>query len=340
MKKWIAIILVVVVLAAGIGYGVYANYNSRTKYNETYVNGNTAGNLYNAGLFCESNGTVFFANPDDGYSLYSMDLDGSNLKKLSSDNVMYINADSNYIYYVRNNEKGTTSYGFFTFNNNSLCRMTRDGKDIIVLDPDPCIYATLIGNYVYYLHYDTEEATTLYKVGIDGEDRQQVYNPYIFTCSALGQYFYTSGTESDGAIYQYDTVSDTMSKVYDVNCYKPTVMSADNVYYLDVDNNMALVHTNIQSNNPITLTTDSIDLYNVYGSYIFYQRYSETDPAFCVIKNDGTEGRVIANGNYSAINVTSYYVYVTDFQTKQVYYTSTSNPGELYEFHPGVVEED
>jgi hypothetical protein len=217
--------------------------------------------------------------------------------------------------------------------------MTRDGKNVAVLDPDPCIYATLIGNYIYYLHYDTETATTLYKVGIDGEDRTQVYTPYLFTCSALGQYFYSSGTQTDGALYQYDTSTDQMDKIYDCNCYKPIVSGDNNVYYLDVDQNNALVHTNIESGNPTTLTTDSIDLYNVYGSYIYYQRYSEDEPALCMIKNDGSDFQVLAYGNYSNINVTSYNIYFTDYVTQQVYYTPTEGPGVMKEFHPGVIED-
>jgi hypothetical protein len=268
-----------------------------------------------------------------------MDLDGSNLKKLCSDTVMYINADSHYVYYVRNNDRASATYGFFSFNNNSLCRITREGKNIKVLDPDPCIYATLIGNYIYYLHYDSETATTLYKVGIDGEERQNVYTPYLFTCSTLGQYFYSSGTQTDGALYEYDTTSDQMTKIYDCNCYKPIVSGDNNVYYLDVDQNNALVHTNIQSDNPITLTTDSIDLYNVYGSYIYYQRYDEENPALCMIKNDGSDFRVLADGNYSSINITSHYIYFKDFKTGTVFYTPTDNPGQISVFNPGVIED-
>lgn len=339
MKKHAPIFILSLILVFMIGSGIFSYFQSKTRYNETFVNGNSAGNLYNAGLFCESNGTVFFANPDDNYRLYSMDLDGSNLKKLCEDTVMYINADPNYIYYVRNNEQNSASYGFFSFNNNSLCRISRKGGSIKVLDPDPCIYATLIGNYVYYLHYDTENATTLYKVGIDGEDRQKVYSPYLFTCSALNQFFYSNGTPTDGALYQYDTTTDQMTKVYDCNCYKPIVTGDNNVYYLDVDQDNALVHTNIAFDNPITLSTDSIDLYNVYGSYIYFQRYSEDDSALCMIKNDGTEFKVLASGNYSNINITSYYIYFTDYKTHEVYYTSTDHPGELTPFHPGIIKD-
>lgn len=97
-----------------------------------------------------------------------------------------------------------------------------------------------------------------------------------FTCSTLGQYIYTSGTESDGAIYQLDTASDSLSKVYECNSFKPIVTSDDNVYYMDVDQNNALVHTNMKSGHPVTLTKDSLDLYNVYGSSIFISAILKT----------------------------------------------------------------
>ena len=120
MKKLPVILTIGLIVIVASVFSVVYHYQNKTKYNESYVNGNTAGNLYNAGLFCESNGTVFFANPDDKYRLYSMDLDGSNLAKLSDDTVMYINADPHYVYYVRNNEHNSTHFNFFSFNNNWL----------------------------------------------------------------------------------------------------------------------------------------------------------------------------------------------------------------------------
>lgn len=339
MKKFIGITLAILIVAGLTGMGIYNYLDNKIKYNDSYVNGNTAGNLYNAGLFCENNGTVFFANPDDNYRLYSMDLDGSNLKKLCSDTAMYINADSNYVYYIRNNDKNVSDYAFFTYANHSLCRIKRKGGSPTVLDPEPCLYATLIGNYIYYLHYEDETASTLYKVGIDGKDCEQVKNTYVFTCSALGQYFYTNGTETDGALYEYNTATDTQAKIYNCNCYKPIVTSDNNVYYLDVSKDMALVHTNIKADKPITLSNDSIDLYNVYGSYIYYQRYSKDAPAVCMIKNDGSEFKEIAAGTYSNINITSHNIYLTDYESKEMMYTPTDNPGVLQPFHPGIIED-
>jgi hypothetical protein len=339
----ISIAIVLVIAAAGITVWTVSHRSDEIKYNTGYVNGNTAGNLYNAGLFCESNGTVFFANPDDNNRLYSMDADGTNLKKLCNDSAMYINADSNYVYFIKNNSNSSTSStayaidALYSYSSNALCRIDREGGRVTVLDSDPCLYASLIGNEIYYLHYDSETATTLYKIGIDGESRTKVANNYVFTCSTDGQYFYYDNS-ADGSIYRYDTVTDTTSQVYACNCYKPIVTNDGNAYYMDINQDNALVHVDINTGNPVTLSSESLDLYNVYGSTIYYQTYSKTGSSLCMIKNDGTGYQVLAEGAYSSINATSYYIYFVDYRTGQMYYTPTSNPGTLYAFHPGVVE--
>ena len=61
MKKRLPIIIIAVLVVVFAGLGFYSHQKSKIKYNTSYVNGNTAGNLYNAGLFCEKNGTVYFS---------------------------------------------------------------------------------------------------------------------------------------------------------------------------------------------------------------------------------------------------------------------------------------
>lgn len=328
-KKFLFIIVVFIILFAI----AYNQYSKRTIFNDTYVNGNTAGNLYNAGLYCESNGEIFFSNHEDNDSLYKMDTHGNTITKISKDTSMYINADENYVYYVRNNTKDNTDFSFFSYNNNSLCRVSRNGGKVKILDPDPCIYATLIGNYIYYLHYDNQTASTLYKIKIDGTEKKKLTDSYLFTCSTLGQYFYYNNP-SNGQLFEYDTTNDTTKMIYNCHCYKPIVDSLNNVYYMDVDNKNALTHVNIESNNPIVLSKQAVELYNVYGSYIYYQRGGD-NPALCMIKNDGSDYKEIATGIFTNINVTSYNIYFSDYKTGTVYYTPTMNPGEISLFTPG-----
>ncbi len=340
MKKLLYFIPVLCVLALGIT--VFFNLKSKeTIYNTYYVNGNTAGNLYNAGMFCENNGVVFFANPDDHNALYAMDIDGSNLKKLSNDSATYINADSNYVYYIKNTQTSSTEYAIdalYSFDKNVLCRIDRDGKNKITLDDAPCLYASLIGNYIYYLHYDKENASTLYKIGIDGENQKQLTKDKMFTCSSSGQYFFYNNMTTNGNLYRFDTATDTTALVWECNSYKPIVSADGDAYYLDVNANNALVHANINSGDSTYVTFDSIDLYNICGSYIFYQKYDQNGGALCMIKTDGSDGKELIRGDYCCINVTSTSIYFTDYRTGQVMYTPTQNPGELYSFHPGIVK--
>lgn len=51
MKKRLPIIIIAVLVVVFAGLGFYSHQKSKIKYNTSYVNGNTAGNLYNAGLF-------------------------------------------------------------------------------------------------------------------------------------------------------------------------------------------------------------------------------------------------------------------------------------------------
>ena len=185
MKK-IIIALLALILLGGVGFGVYkfVSIPKETIMNNGYVNGNTAGNLYNGGAFCEYNGTIYFSNPSDAYKLYSMDSDGTNLKKLANDIPTYINADENYVYYIRNNPRGSLDFNYVAFYQNALVRIDHDGNNLVILDQEPCLYASLLGNYIYYLHYSTDDASTLYKVRIDGAEQKQVMSRAVYTCSA------------------------------------------------------------------------------------------------------------------------------------------------------------
>ncbi len=338
MKKVIIAIIAIAVLGLAIFVGIQTA-EPETIMNSGYTNGNTAGNLYNGGLFCESNGTIFFSNPSDSGKLYSMDSNGNNLQKLSDDIVTYINADDNYIYYIRNNVGENLEYNFFSFYSNALVRIDRDGDNIVILDTEPCLYAALLGNYIYYIHYDELEASTLYKVRIDGEEQKQVMTDAVYTCNTDGQYFYYNGMIKDGSVHRFDTASDTTTVVYEGNCFQPTVIDGEDLYYIDGDSDYSIIHTNLNYSNPTYLTRDSVDSYNVYGSYIYYQRYDKDGSALCMIKNDGSEFTVLREGDFCDIHVTSYFVFFREYHSGEMYYFERSNPEDIKHFSPGVIED-
>uniref|UniRef100_UPI00402807EB DUF5050 domain-containing protein n=1 Tax=Roseburia inulinivorans TaxID=360807 RepID=UPI00402807EB len=52
------------------------------------------------------------------------------------------------------------------------------------------------------------------------------------------------------------------------------------------------------------------------------------------MNTDGSNYQELKKGNYTAINVTSTYVYFKDFTTKTPYYTSVAAPGNVQIFNP------
>lgn len=305
----------------------------KTYFNDTYVNGNTGGNLYNAGLFCESGDLIFFSNPADEHKLYSMTTAGTNVKKLCDDTVSYINADTHYVYYVRDNSSDDSAFSFLKWNNNSLCRIKRDGGDVVVLDKDPSLYASLVGNYVYYIHYDKSNASTLYRVKIDGKEKQQIHTSPILPCSTSGAYIYYNGIDTDHAIYRMDTSSNSSVLLYDGICYSPVVIG-DIAYYLDAANNYTLTRTDLMSGETVTLTEDRVDCFNIAGSFIYYQRNSESSPALCRIGTAGGESEEIIPGNYTDINITSNYVYFYPYNNSTTCYRCPTTGGSVTQFFP------
>ena len=149
-------------------------FTQRVRMNDGYVTGNTAGNLNNKGLFCESDGVVYFSNAYDNGCLYSMNPDGTNMKKLTSSGVTSINADSHYLYYFL--DSGQTGDKFVQ-RNYGIYRSKLNGKNPKCLKRGNAIALQLCGNYLYYQNFDNynENGTELFKIKIDkSEDTRNV----------------------------------------------------------------------------------------------------------------------------------------------------------------------
>lgn len=202
------------------------------------------------------------------------------------------------------------------------------------------LYASLVGNKVYYLHYDDKDFTTFYEVGIDGADSHQVDKTPYRPCSVVGQYIYFNGVSNDHNIWRFDTVTDTSELVLKGNYYMPAVIG-DTIFFLDNENNYTLASTDLSGSSAITtLSDDRIDCYNITGNYIYFQRNSTSTPALCRMKTDGSDYTVIAEGNYTNINATETDVYFRDFASGVMYKTPIADPSDVEIFNPGTGSSD
>lgn len=287
--------------------------------------GNTAGNLRGEGKFCEHDGKVYFSNPYDNDTLYVMNPDGSEMKKLLNSSVSYINAGGNYLFYYLESRNGGSGLGYIR-NTTGIYRTTLKGKESSCLDSDMATMMVLVGDEIYCQHYDNTNFSTLHKIPAAGSDEEiELSKDIVETASVQNGTIYYSGVTQDHYLHAWNTQNDTTSIVWEGNTSYPTVIVND-IYFMNVDDDYHLYRYNFSDNELVKLTEERLDFYNIYESVIFYQT-SGAAPALKRMNLDGSNQEIVMEGTYHRINTTSAYTYFQPFDDDSVIYrTSTFGP--------------
>lgn len=313
MKQKVKVILIlsgiVIVFAAFL---VLNYFSGRIPENPAGTVGNTAGNLYNGGYFCEdADGRVFFSNSYDNGSLYVMNADETDVEKLSSSTVQSINTGGDYLYYYMSDSSASTGLGFVR-RVLGVYRSDKDGDDIETLSRNPATTLLLVDNALYVQSLPDSGGIHLLKISTDGEEETVLSTDKIYPASAVNGRIYYNDNANSHFLYQLDTYTDATSVVVKYNMWNP-VRQGDYIYFMDILENYRLCRYNLSDDVIEVLSSDRIDTFNVTDEYIYYQKSSETQPGLIRISLDGSEEIMLAEGVFSNINTTSRYVYFQEF---------------------------
>lgn len=330
-KNWKVLLFAGIILLILFISGIFSSLKGKVPSNDISVTGNTAGNLNNGGLFAESNGKVYFSNAYDSGCLYSMNADETDFKKLSSSPVNSINVGGDFLYYYMDSF-GTDTGLSYVIRTYGLYRSRLNGEDTKCLDRNAAITLQLTGDYLYYQRYTNKDFTKFYKIKTDKSENELVSDSIINPAACYNGIIYFNGTEKDHYLYALDTRTDTISTVYEGNLWYPAYYGGY-IYYMDVSENYRLCRYSLAENTVEILTNDRVDTFNVGSSYIYYQRNSVSEPALMRMRLDGSEPEIVAEGNYSNINLTSSYAYFNTFgEDTPVYHTPVNGPVNVTPF--------
>ena len=90
---------------------------------------------------------------------------------------------------------------------------------------------------------------------------------------------------------------------------------------MDVENNYRLCRYSLSRNEVEVLTEERTDCFNVGYGYVYYQ-VNGGEACLKCMRDDGSDSWVIAEGNYTAIHMTSQYVYFQMFGETSTWYHS------------------
>ncbi len=319
MKKTVKTTLTVIIALLLIIVIILVTFTQRISMNPAGTVGNTAGNLNNDGLFCEHDGMVYFYNTFNGGGLFSMTPGENDLKRLNALEVRNILAGGKYLYYFHTGAS-TVSTGFgHAFGMKSFLRSKLDGSNSEALTNDVIVTGQLVDNYLYLLT-SGNAGPSFYKMKIDGSDRVELADYVINPACADNGVIYYNGTQGDHYLYALDSATDVPYEVWKGNIWYP-ILDGDYVYYLDVANNYRLCRYSRSQNVIEVLTEDRVDCFNLGGGFIYYQKSGDLPQLKCM-RMDGSSVKVIAEGNYTHINMTSQYVYFQEFGNDVAMYHS------------------
>lgn len=320
----IFLVLIIIVILLGI--------KSSVKKIPDDTIGNTAGNLNNGGLFCEYNGKVYFSNAYDGGTLYVMNSDETNVKKLNDSVVSYINASPSYLVYYQSSvytkdklSSAVQNYGIY--------RTDLKGKNADCIDDNVCTALVLAGNHLYYQHFDTKKYTTLYKSDLAGKHMSEVEKAIINPHAVSQGKIYFNGTSGDHYLYALNLNDDKISTVWPGNVWNPVVLG-NFVYYMDLSNHYGLSRYSLVTGEVEILTHDRVDHFNVYDNMIYYQTAGKSNQALKRMRIDGSNNEIVHEGIHEHIHITSGYVYFNEFSLEVPVYHVPLYGGNVSIFEP------
>lgn len=330
------VFLVLIVLTLVIYLGLFFYNLNRTYYNDENEIGNSAGNIYNGGLFSEQDGKIYFSNENADGRMYVMNSDCTNFKKLTDDKAVYINVDENYIYYVRaNNTRENNKGGLLVFYNTGVFRINQNGSGIKAISSKPGAYLTLKGNNLYFQRYDVGIGLYLYKYQIDGDLERLMVEDAVIPAAVTDNFLYYTGYSEDHNINEINLSSYTTHTKIEGTFLYP-IFTANYIYYMDGSHKYRIYRMNLDGSEATKLVNRRCSTYNITnsGKYLYYQVDDTKNNGIYRLNLETMQEERLKKGNFKQIHVTSHYVFFKDFDNTNTYVVEADGSPTVNLFEP------
>lgn len=262
-------------------------------------NGNTAGNLNNSGIVCETSSKLYYMNQADNRRLYVMNRDGSDKSALGKiSGAIELNVKDDYIYYQ----------------SSGIARAKlKDGAEEILVQ-DNCRNMVVTEDAIYYIRVDGDNSH-IYRMNLDGSEQTLLSENIASGLNVSKGIIYYINNSDSGKIYSMNLDGSNNVEFYDAKNVKELLLDSLYVYYVNKNNHICRISKGI--NAQTELTADSCSNVNINAGMMYY--YNVTKKALCVAECDGTEEKELYSGDLNAINVTSKWIYFFNMNDHQYY---------------------
>lgn len=342
-KRLKQVLISVIVISLLTILVVLTKLSSRLPENPIDYAGNTAGNLYNRGLFAEDDTYIYFANTADAFRLYRATHDLEEITRLSKDSVEYINPDAtaSNIYYsrisYRQNLGGNTAFDLL---DTGIYRFDTQNEVLSRLYPNACGMVLLGGNRLFYQTHGDDGNYDLYSLSVSTKKSEatRITTDYIQPANYRSGLLYHSGVTDDHGLHVLNPETGSSALFADLDCFQP-ILTDTGTYFLSLKHNYSLFYLPNTSDAATLISNNRISSYNLSKdeTVLFYQIDGGKNNRLCRYDLADQTESVILSGNYKNLNTVSDYLFFTDFH-ETVCYCYDIAKDNLFAFMPTASE--
>lgn len=321
---------------------LFVRTNNKTYFNDDNYEGNTIGNIYNGGMYCQYNNKIYFSNINDKNTLYVINSDLSNPIKLYDNKTAYINVDRDYVYFTKTGDnKGYKHKIILPFNNNGQFRINFNGTNMKSISNKPGAYLFLKGNYLYYHAYDVDNGVLFYRKKIDGSEEKILTKDAIIPAAFSNNQMYYTNSSTNHDINSINLNSFTHN-TYLKGSFMYPILQDNLIYYINPEANYSIWVNSTISNEATKLIKARTSTYNISkdGVFLYYQIDDGKNNSINVLNLITLESKKILDGDFKHINITDKYVFFSDFSDKTSYILPANGSSKATIFKPVFITEE
>ncbi len=247
--------------------------------------GNTPGNLSNAGLAAVQGDTVYFRS-NDGGSIYKADLNGEGASLLGTDSAWYINVAGDWIYYSNRDD------------NNRIYRIGIDGSGRTPVTRSKALFVTLTENWLIYL--DQDDNNRIYKVNTSGGDQTQISDDSATSINVSGSWIYYINASDGNRIYRINIDGSGRESLTDTSASCLSVTD-DFIFYSNESDGNKLYKMNFDGTGSEAINNRPSRFINAQDQWVYYSDPSD-NYSLAKINVDGTDDQTLLPGPVTIIN--------------------------------------
>lgn len=162
---------------------IFGLFSCGSSFNQNELS-NNPGNIINHGIIVSDKDNIYYISKDSTDGLFSQELNGTNIKRLSNDHIEFLNLVDGWLYFRKSRSSKNPQGG-------GLYKMKIDGTQEQRLTSDEPFYINVVNDWIYYVNWSS--STDICKIKTDGTESQKLYSGHYqcLTTDGTNLYFGT-----------------------------------------------------------------------------------------------------------------------------------------------------